>query len=179
MTLIRAARNAHAHGAFFLGSGEALPFPENSFDCVFAECTLSLMDDLDCTIGQVYRVLKQDGWFIITDVYAKNPKAACALNQFAVNSCMRSLLHLEELTIMLERHGFCVENFEDCSDLLKELLVKIGFRYGSMGAFWNAASQGCMDGCAFQETLKKCKPGYFFLTVRKEGGKDCTRSWYK
>ena len=122
---------------------------------------------LDCTIGQVYRVLKQDGWFIITDVYAKNPEAAFELNQFAVNSCMRSLHNTEELIKKLERHGFRIENFEDCSDFLKELLVKIGFRYGSMGAFWNAASQGCADGCGFQETLKKCKPGYFFLTVRK------------
>lgn len=167
--LIEAAKEEYSHASFFLGRGENLPFPDNSFNCVFAECTLSLMDDLDSTIKQVHRVLKEDGWFVITDVYAKNPNAVNKLNSFTVNSCMRGLHDLANLNERLKISGFNIKLSEDQSHLLKELLVKIGFTYGSMGSFWNIASQDCIDGCKFQEALKLCKPGYFMLVARKGG----------
>lgn len=166
---IEAAKEEYNYDSFFLGSGENLPFPDNSFNCVFAECTLSLMNDLDSSIKQVYRVLKEDGWFVITDVYAKNPNAVNKLNNFAFNSCMRGLHDLANLEERLKRSGFSIKLSEDYSHLLKELLVKIGFSYGSMGAFWNVATQDCIDGCKFQEALKLCRPGYFMMVVRKGG----------
>lgn len=167
--LITAAKEEYGYADFVLGSGELLPFSENSFDCVFAECTLSLMDSLDSTLKQVHRVLKEDGWFIITDVYAKNPDAVEILNSFAFNSCMRGLHDLVKLKEQLKEEGFDIQLTEDCSYLLKELLVKIGFRYGSMGAFWNIATQDCIDGCRFQNALKLCKPGYFLMVAKKGG----------
>lgn len=163
------AKKEYNYADFFLGSGENLPFSDKSFNCVFAECTLSLMENLDNTIKQVYRVLKEDGWFVITDVYAKKPSAVNRLNSFAFNSCMRGLHDLANLEEKLKRSGFRILLSEDHSHLLKELLVKIGFSYGSMGAFWNIASQDCIDGCKFQEALKLCKPGYFMMVVRKGG----------
>lgn len=167
--LIQTAKEEYNYADFFMGSGEKLPFPANSFNCVFAECTLSLMDDLDNTLKQVYRVLKEDGWFIVTDVYAKNPDAVNILDSFTFNSCMRGLHDLSKLKEKLEGAGFSIELSEDCSHLLKELLVKIGFTYGSMGAFWNIASQDCIDGCGFQNALKLCRPGYFMMVARKGG----------
>ena len=166
---IEAAKSEYDYADFILGSGEKLPFKDNSFNCVFAECTLSLMDDLGSVIEQVYRVLKDDGWFVITDVYAKNPDAVNELNNFAINSCMRGLHDIAHLKEKLKRSGFSIKLSEDHSDLLKELLVKIGFTYGSMGAFWNITSQNCMDGCKFQETLKLCRPGYFMIIAGKGG----------
>ena len=70
------------------------------FNGVFAECTLSLMDDLNLVIEEVSRVLKKDGWFVITDVYAKNPQFTDKLNALSVNSCMRGLHNLE----LLKKH---------------------------------------------------------------------------
>lgn len=167
--LINEAKEKYGYADFILGSGENLPFTENSFDCVFAECTLSLMDDLDSTIKQVNRVLKQGGFFVINDVYAKNPKEVHKLKEFIFNSCMRGLHDLEELEKMLSRTDFSIIQTEDYSFLLKELLVKIGFSYGSMSAFWNASTQNCIDGCNFQEVLKLCKPGYFMMVAKKGG----------
>jgi len=166
---IEAAKEQHNYADFFLGSGENLPFKDKSFNCVFAECTLSLMDDLDSTIEQVYRVLKEDGWFVITDVYAKNPDAVNELNNFVINSCMRGLHDLANLEEKLKSSGFDIKLSEDYSQLLKELLVKAVFTYGSMSAFWNVTSQDCIDGCKFQETLKFCRPGYFIIIARKGG----------
>ncbi len=166
--LIEAAVKAFGCGNFYLGRGENLPFEGGSFDCVFAECTLSLMDSLQKTLGQVCRVLKDGGWFAVTDVYARNPEAVGALQNFTFNSCMRGLHDLEKLKVMLRETGFRIELCEDCSELLRELLVKAVFTHGSMGAFWNVSTDGCMDGCGFQEALKRCRPGYFILIARKE-----------
>ncbi len=169
LKLINLAKEECGYAGFFLGNGENLPFSDNTFHCVFAECTLSLMDDLDSTIKQVHRVLKEDGWFVITDVFAKNPDGVGELNHFAFNSCMRGLHNLANLMEKLKGTGFIIELSEDHSHLLKDLLVKIGFRYGSMSAFWNVTAHDCIDGCRFQETLKLCKPGYFMMVAKKGG----------
>ena len=134
--LLRAAKAKNPLGTFVLGSGESLPFGTESFECVLAECTLSLMNDLHVTLQEVYRVLEEGGWFVITDVYAKNPQALSKIDNFSINSCMRGLHNLEVLQCELEALGFDVVLLEDCSQLLKELMVKIIFKHGSMGAFW-------------------------------------------
>ena len=169
--LIDDARNNYNYGEFVLGKGENLPFDDASFDCVFAECTLSLMD-ADSAVMQVHRVLKENGWFVINDVYAKNPEAIGGLGSFSVNSCMRGLHDLNKLESKLEQAGFSIVYLEDCSHYLKELLVKVVFSYGSMCEFWNTASDNCINGDDFYEALKQCKPGYFMLIARK-GEKDC------
>lgn len=165
--LIAKARKNHSYARFSIGSGENIPFEKGSFHCVFAECTLSLMHDLELTLKEVLRVLKNSGWFVITDVYAKNPNAVPELNPFAMNSCMRGLHDLTDLKKKLTKTGFSIEYLEDCSSLLKELMVKTIFTFGSMGVFWNLASQDCVDGCKFEEALKHCKPGYFLMIARK------------
>lgn len=167
--LIEVAKKEYDYAGFFLGKGENLPFEDESFDSVFAECTLSLMDDLDSTMKEVFRVLKEGGWFVITDVYAKNPDAVGTLGSFSFNSCMRGLHDLTLLKEKLKGVGFKIKFSEDCSYLLKVLLVKIGFSYGSMGIFWNITTENCIDGCKFQEALKRCKPGYFMMVARKGG----------
>lgn len=166
--LLNEARKQYGFAEFYLGKGENLPFERESFSCVFAECTLSLMDS-DSALKEVSKVLKADGWFIITDVYAKNPNSVSELNKFTMNSCMRGLHSLPLLTEKLMQNGFKIALLEDCSHYLKELFVQITFSYGSMNAFWNAASHNCINGCNFQATLKKCRPGYFLLIARKAG----------
>jgi arsenite methyltransferase len=169
LKMINLAKEEYSYAGFFLGSGENLPFSDEHFCCVLAECSLSLMDDLDSAIKQVGRVLKEDGWFVITDVFAKNPDGVGELNRFAFNSCLRGLHDLAGLMEKLKGSGFTIELVEDYSHLLRDLLVKIGFSYGSMSAFWNVTSHDGIDGCRFQEALKLCKPGYFMMVAKKGG----------
>lgn len=154
---------------FVLGAGDTLPFEKETFNCVFAECTLSLMDDVNETASEVFRVLKDDGYFIISDVYARAPENINALKNYSFNSCMRGLHDLDALKNSLKSCGYEILLFNDCSDLLKELLVKIIFSYGSMDVFWSKTTnnQGCVNGCGFQEILKACKPGYFLMIAKK------------
>ncbi len=167
--LIEEARSGFPYAEFVFGTGECLPFENERFDCVFAECTLSLMDSLEEVLKQVHRVVKDNGWFVITDVYAKDPQAVNGLDDFSIRSCMRGLHDLEKLESRLERAGFDVDFCEDYSRFLKELVVKIGFSYGSMSEFWNITAENCIDGSEFYEKLKRCKPGYFLLIARKRG----------
>lgn len=171
--LIAEARE-HCPGAeFILGSGEELPCGAESFACVLAECTLSLMD-VDRAVAQVHRVLKDNGWFVITDVYARNPAGARSLQGFSAAGGMRGLHEFPLLSKKLEEAGFAIALVEDCSNVLKELFVKITFSYGSMDAFWGmdpCDSRDGMDGCRWQSALKACRPGYFLLIGRKIGRK--------
>ena len=166
--MIEAAKGNYGYPSFFLGKGEQLPFDEESFNGVLAECSLSLMDNLDIVIKQVYRVLKENGWFVITDVYAKNPEAVGKLINYPINSCMRGMHDLAQLRNRLEQAGFFIVNWEDHSQYLREMFVKIGFSYGSMCEFWNAATEECISGDEFYKTIKQCKPGYFLMIAKKK-----------
>lgn len=166
--MIEEAVKSYGVNAFIRAKGEELPFEDKSFDCVFAECTLSLMD-VDAALEQVCRVLKENGFFVISDVYAKYPDALDELKSFSFNSCMKNLHDLEKLKSKLEKSGFSIAYEEECSHFLIELIVKIGFTYGSMCEFWNTVTGNCVSGEDFNIALKRCKPGYFLLIARKRG----------
>lgn len=167
--LIGDAKRRYGFCDFVTGRGEKLPFQGASFSCVFAECTLSLMEDLNRALKEAFRVLKDGGRLVVTDVYAKNPREVDGLRPFNVNSCLRGLHDLTELEETLGKTGFVVSHREDCSDLLKELMVQTVFTFGSMAEFWNVTSGDCVDGWRYQEALRKCKPGYFLMIAEKEG----------
>lgn len=167
--LLDIAKAKNPFATFVSGSGAALPFENDHFECVLAECTLSLMNDLYVTLREVYRVLEKDGWFVINDVYAKNPEMLNAMDTFSITSCMRGMHDLFSLEEVLEKIGFEIMHVEDCSHLLKELMVKIIFSHGSMGAFWRKTIEGevAQTCCSFEHNIKQCKPGYFMLIAKK------------
>ena len=167
--LLKIAKEKNPFSTFVVGTGDALSFENASFECVLAECTMSLMHNLPRTLKEVYRVLEKDGWFVINDVYAKNPESLNQLDNFSITSCMRGMHDLLSLQETLEKIGFEIMLLEDCSQLLKELMVKIIFSHGSMAAFWNKAIEGevAQTCCFFEENIKQCKPGYFILIAKK------------
>ncbi|WP_263833130.1 DVU_1556 family methyltransferase [Sulfurospirillum oryzae] len=167
--LLAVAKAKNPFATFISGSGDSLPFENESFECVLAECTLSLMNDLHVTLKEVFRVLEKGGWFVINDVYAKNPETISQLDNFSITSCMRGMHDLLSLKEMLEKIGFEIMLLEDCSSLLKELMVKIIFSHGSMGTFWNKTIEGeaPQTCCFFEQNIKQCKPGYFILIGKK------------
>ncbi|MDN5352725.1 MAG: arsenite methyltransferase [Clostridiales bacterium] len=168
--LLREAVKRHPYAVFQRGSGMALPLETGGFQAVFAECTLSLMETPHEAIKEASRVLEENGWLIITDVYAKNPEFIGQLQGHSVNTCLRGLFDLKDLQEKVTESGFEILLLEDCSQYLKELMVKIIFTHGSMQVFWNKTGdtgQMCSIGCDFQSGLKACKPGYFLLIAKK------------
>jgi ubiquinone/menaquinone biosynthesis C-methylase UbiE len=165
--LLKEARVKYPELEFYEGRGEKILFESNTMEGVFCECTLSLMTSKEKAIEEIFRVLKKDGYLVISDVYAREPRYVTNLNKFNINTCIRGVHDIAKLKTMLREKGFEIKYFHDYTDYLKQMMVEIIFRFGSMSIFWNKTSKCSMDCREFKESLAKCKIGYFQLIVQK------------
>ena len=164
--LLELGRKKYGNHNIELGRGEELPHENSFFKGVMAECTMSLMEDYKKTIMESYRVLEDKGYFIVSDVYARSPEYLGDVQKHNVKSCMRGLFNIDILKETIVSSGFEIICFEEWTHLLKQLMVKIIFKYGSMAEFWEIAT--CSSCGDFQEKLTLCKPGYFLLIAQKK-----------
>jgi arsenite methyltransferase len=166
--LAEEAKRLNKDAEIVISSGDKIPFENESFKGVFAECTLSLMNDLEKTIKEVYRVIKPGGWFVISDIYANKPEYLDELKSYSVNTCLKAPHDLNRLKELLNDKGFDILFEEKEDEYFKQLVIKIIFQYGSMESFWNA-SDACssLDAQKFQSALKKSKLGYFLMIAHK------------
>ncbi|MBU3075720.1 DVU_1556 family methyltransferase [Clostridium estertheticum] len=166
LKLLELGKDKYGNHQIDFGRGEKLPHKNEFFKGVMAECTMSLMDDFEETIRESYRVLENDGYFIVSDVYARRPEYLEEVQKHDINSCMRGLFNVDILKDVIVSVGFEIICFEDWTDLLRQLMVEIIFKYGSMAKFWEVATcNSCGD---FQEKLTLCKPGYFLIIAKKK-----------
>ena len=149
------------------GLGEDLPFPVNHMDGVFAECALSVMEDLNQVIKEIFRVLKPGGWLVINDVYARNPEGLKSLQELNFDSCIRRALPKEQLINKLIEQGFKIINWSDHTNLLTQLTVNLIMAHGSMTEFWLKSSSCSVDPSLAQAAIKQAKMGYFQMIVQK------------
>ena len=166
LKLLQLGKEKYGNHNIELGRGEELPYENSFFKGVMAECTMSLMEDFKKTIMESNRVLEDNGYFIVSDVYARRPEYLEEVQKHNVNSCMRGLFNIDVLKEAILSSGFEIICFEDWTDLLKQLMVKIIFKYGSMSEFWEIAT--CSSCGDFQKKLTLCKPGYFLLVAQKK-----------
>jgi len=166
LKLLQLGKEKYGNHNIELGRGEELPYENSFFKGVMAECTMSLMEDFKKTIMESNRVLEDKGYFIVSDVYARRPEYLEEVQKHNVNSCMRGLFNIDVLKEAILSSGFEIICFEDWTDLLKQLMVKIIFKYGSMSEFWEIAT--CSSCGDFQKKLTLCKPGYFLLVAQKK-----------
>jgi len=152
------------------GLGEDLPFPANHMDGVFAECALSVMEDLDQVLKEISRVLKPGGRLVINDVYARNPEGLIGLQELNLDSCIRRALPKEALINKLVKQGFDIVNWSDHTNLLIQLTVNLIMTHGSMTKFWlkSSSCSGSVDPILAQTAIKKAKMGYFQLIAEKD-----------
>ena len=54
------------------GRAEALPFRAATFDALLCECVLSVVEDRAAALDEFTRVLKDDGYLVLSDLFAKN-----------------------------------------------------------------------------------------------------------
>ncbi|HWQ40551.1 MAG TPA: class I SAM-dependent methyltransferase [Desulfosporosinus sp.] len=151
------------------GLGEDLPFPLDDMDGVFAECALSVMEDLDQVLKEISRVLKPAGWLVINDVYARNPEGLKPLQELNLDACIRRALPKEQLISKLVEHGFNIVNWRDHTNLLTQLTVNLIMTHGSMTKFWlkSSSCSGSVDPILAQAAIKQAKMGYFQLIAKK------------
>lgn len=165
---VREARELNKNSLITISSGDHTPFENDEFNGVFAECTLSLMDNLENTINEINRIMKTRGYLVISDVYAKNTQYLNELSTYNIDTCLKRPHNMEVLTKLLKSRGFIIMLHENHDEYIIQLIADIIFSFGSMEDFFSRAGENCIDGKKFQDLIKKTKIGYFLMIAQKE-----------
>jgi SAM-dependent methyltransferase len=165
--LLRTGRHQDSGRPLIRAVGERLPFAAGALDAVVAECSLSLITDVDQALAEFHRVLRGGGVVIVGDVYARNPAAAESLGRLPFASCVRGAMPRQHVIDRFQAHGFNVALWEDHTEALKRLAVEIIMAHGSLDWFWCRASGGAADPQVIRAAITRAQPGYFLLVAVK------------
>ena len=95
------------NAAFILGDIESLPFEENSFDGVMSNCVINHAKDKREAYGEIQRVLKPGGRFVIADAVTKYPlPSEVKGNSDAWAQCYGGAITEEEYLNAIQNAGF-------------------------------------------------------------------------
>lgn len=138
------------------GSLQQLPYQPEHFDAVISECTAFICGDTQAMLQECCRVLKQDGWLMLSDVYFDETKPLpCFADGRPVT--MGQWQHL------LAQCGFQVQVVEDASAFWKPFVLEQLWAGRTLEELWGAI---CPD--LGQNACGGYKPGYFLLWARKQ-----------
>lgn len=100
---------------------EKLPLGNNSVHLVVSNCTINHASDKPAVWREVYRILKEAGRFVVSDIYATHPIADDYKNDpEAVAECWAGSVTRAEYLRMLEEAGFKdITIFEESEPYLK------------------------------------------------------------
>ena len=139
------------------GDLQQLPYQPEHFDAVISECTAFICGDTQAMLQECCRVLKQDGWLMLSDVYFDETKPLpCFADGRPVT--MGQWQHL------LAQCGFQVQVVEDASAFWKPFVLEQLWAGRTLEELWGAV---CPD--LGQNACGGYKPGYFLLWARKQG----------
>jgi arsenite methyltransferase len=148
------------------GNSWAMPMASGSMDAVIAECSLSVISDMEATLQEFWRVLRPDGKLALSDVYARNPAGLPALQVLSLSCGLRTSLTQANLEELLKQCGFKILAWEDHSQTLKYMAGQIILAHGSMNEFWSK-SEPAADPFDIQIAISKARLGYFILVAGK------------
>lgn len=86
---------------------ENLPLDDNSVNLVISNCTINHATNKQAVWNEIYRILKTDGRFVVSDIYATSTIANEYRNDpAAIAECWAGAITKEEYLTMLEAAGF-------------------------------------------------------------------------
>ena len=159
----RAARPTDSH-VYIAASADELPLPDCSTDGVLIECSLSLMLDQERVLAECARVLADGGRLMISDLYARQPKAIARVRALK-NSCVAEMIVREELEARLDKQGFTIDVWEDHSQALRECAARFILEHGSLKGMWQCDVEDSAE--MIQAAMKAARAGYFLAVARR------------
>lgn len=151
-SMITAARRRSPELPVVCAELESLPFGEAEFDGILCECVLS-QTSVRAVLAEFKRVLSVGGLLLVSDLYRKSGDRATG----------SQLITKEQTEIMLEEAGFMIEHWEDRSQDLRNLAIRLIMAPGSSGENlfgWSGA------GC-FWDKSECMDMGYYLLAARR------------
>ncbi len=149
--------------------GEHLPFATNSFDAILTECSLSVIKDPDMALTEFRRVLRNNGYLVLSDIYARNPHGVAALRNLNIDSCLSGAMLQDEVTNMVRRHGFVVTLWEDHTEALKVFTARLIWSQESIQQLWRRTLPSCAEASDVQTAIAHSRPGYYVLIAQTAG----------
>jgi len=130
--IAQARKNAQDGGYqntdFRLGEIENLPVPDASQDVVISNCVINLVPNKECTFQEIFRVLKSDGHFCISDIVS-NEKIPDSIQQDleAWAACLAGAIEEKAYLDMLIKAGFQDVEIVQATDYGPEPYKGLGF----------------------------------------------------
>ncbi len=155
-TLLREASSRLETARLFRGEAETIPFENDTFDLLFCECVLSIVDDKPAALDEFARVVKEGGLVAISDVFSKDGHG--------IKGEAGGLHTLEEILDLVTRSGFTLVQWEAHDRLLKEFAVRMILAGECVPDSWGCGRK--------RQDEKSGRAGisYFLLVARKSGG---------
>lgn len=102
-----AAKLGYENVQFILGDIEELPVRSGSMDRVISNCVLNLVPNKKGAFTEMYRVLRPEGQFTVSDVVLEG-ELPLSIRQSAeaYAGCVSGAIHLDEYTDLLSKVGF-------------------------------------------------------------------------
>jgi arsenite methyltransferase len=86
---------------------ETLKLPDNKADLVISNCTINHSDDKQAVWNEIFRILKAEGRFVVSDIYALSPvPEEFRSDPVAISECWAGSVTREEYLGHLNKAGF-------------------------------------------------------------------------
>jgi len=149
--------------------GRLLPFFENYFDCVFLECTLSVIENPDKVLSEIHRVLKPGAFIIFSDIFAHNALSIPPLKSAMAESAIRSIWPQSEIENLLKSHSFRILLREDTRlSMRNNAVISQNPELSTAGIdFYCLRPRPSVDALSFHLLLSRARIGYLMLVAQK------------
>lgn len=139
------AKFGYTNVEFIQGDIEEIPLKDNSFDVIVSNCVLNLVPDKNKAFSEMYRVLKPEGHFCVSDVVIKGTlpeKLQKDVEMYA--GCVSGASDINEYLKIINNQGFkdIVIHKEKLISVLEDILADymsdeeiVSFTKGENGIF--------------------------------------------
>ena len=105
--------DVHEPGWIETGCAEKLPYPDQTADIILMECSCSKAAEPAAALREVYRVLKPEGWLLMSDMYARK-------KELFLDGMLGRLESAKTIRDRLAEAGFVLAKMQDASGALAE-----------------------------------------------------------